>query len=139
MFFWQDQNSRTQVQRFLVIGGLSFLIDFLVYRILLWILTWVSFSKASGFIVASVFAYLSNKKWTFKSERKGIKTIILFIIVYLINLILNTGANSLLLQFLDFSEASVWIAFLFASGLSASLNFLGMKFIVFKNENYKKI
>ena len=138
MLLLHDLNSRVQIKRFLIVGGLSVLIDFMVYRFLLWVLTWVSFSKISGFICASIFAYFVNKNWTFHSNRDGVKTIVMFIIVYVSNLALNTGTNSLLLLFLGNSESSVWISFLFASGVSASMNFLGMKFIVFREKVFQK-
>ena len=46
-------------------------------------------------------------------------------------LVVNVGANSLVLQLFAHGQIGYVMGYLVATGLSASLNFLGMKYLVF--------
>jgi len=122
-----------QVGRFLIVGGTSFLIDLLVYRVLLLLALGIPISKGLGFIIASIFAYYSNKNWTFQSSVSGPTTFIKFCLVYITNFGANIGINSGLLILIGYDRLDFIIAFLAASICSATLNFFGMKLLVFSD------
>lgn len=127
-------DTKQQVGRFLIVGVTTVLIDFVAYMFLLWFGMAVSPAKALGFITGMVFAFVANKSWTFslKSTRKYV--ILPFILVYGTNLLINVGINDLVIWFFGREKIFLLLAFFCATGTSAVLNFLGMKFIVFSKD-----
>ena len=55
----------------------------------------------------------------------------MFIALYLITLIINVGVNSGVVSVLGEEELFLMLAFLLATGTSATLNIVGMQMIVF--------
>ena len=119
---------------FLVVGSLSVLTDYLIYRSLLWqnLLT-VEEAKGVGFIAGTVFAYFANRFWTFgnKLVKKG--SAWRFALLYSVTLSINIGLNTLALKTFVSLTAAVQMAFLIATAVSATMNFIGMKIFVFKS------
>jgi putative flippase GtrA len=105
----------------------------LVYRVLLLLDLGIPISKGLGFIIASIFAYYSNKNWTFQSSVSGPTTFTKFCLVYITNFSANIGINSGLLILIGYDRLDFIIAFLAASFCSATLNFFGMKLLVFRD------
>lgn len=117
---------------FLVVGSLAVLIDFLTYSGLILIqAVSIDMAKASGFIVGTIFAYFANRFWTFGHVPQQPGSSWRFGILYLMTLGANVLVNAFVLKLLAEARAAVQLAFLVATGLSASLNFLGMKWFVF--------
>ena len=122
--------NRTQIARFLVVGTTTVAIDYAVYSLLLLIGVTFAPSKGIGFTAGTLFAYFANRLWTF-SARGGLDRIARFIVVYGVNLGVNVGLNSFVLALLGYDQIDTILAFLVATAASATLNFLGMKFLVF--------
>ena len=122
--------NRTQIARFLVVGTTTVAIDYAVYSLLLLMGVAFTSSKGIGFTVGTLFAYFANRLWTF-SARGGLDRIARFIVVYGVNLGVNVGLNSFVLALLGYDQIDTILAFLVATAASATLNFLGMKFLVF--------
>lgn len=122
--------TRWQVNRFLVVGGLTVLIDLCVYRLLAWLGMDVDVAKAAGFLTGTVFAYIANRHFTFQAEG-GLAVVARFCLLYATTLGLNVLVNAGCLRLLPPGETAVAAAFFVATGLSAVTNFLGMKFFVF--------
>lgn len=120
-----------QSLRFLLVGGTTVLLDLAVYGSLLWSGIAVSPAKAAGFVAGTLFAYVANWLFTFGGAAGGGRTMMRFAAVYTVNLGVNVAANALVLLVLGTSRAALIAAFLVATGLSATLNFLGMKHWVF--------
>ena len=116
---------------FLFVGFTSVAIDFLVYHLALLMGIEYDVGKSIGFIVGATFAYFANKFWTFGHVNVSYGSHFRFILVYACNLGANVSINRLALEFLPFEVNKVTIAFILATGVSAALNFLGMKFFVF--------
>jgi putative flippase GtrA len=127
-------NTHTQILRFLLVGTATVLIDLVTYRTILFAEAPVGPAKAAGFLVGSVFAYFVNRSWTFARHEKShpLWETAAFIAVYSTALLANIGINSHILAMLGRTEKGILIAFLAATGVSAMLNFLGMKFIAFR-------
>ena len=118
---------------FLVVGTSTVLIDFITYRGLVqYQAIEVEMAKASGFLVGTLFAYFSNRFWTFGDKSHAPGSAWRFIVLYASTLGTNVLINALLLKLLATTAAAFQLAFLLATGVSACLNFLGMKFFVFK-------
>jgi putative flippase GtrA len=123
--------TQRQIARFLVIGGLTVLLDLAVYGGLLTLGMAVGPAKALGFIAGTAFAYVANRIVTFDNADGGAATIGRFLAVYAVNLCINVAVNSLILVAAGRTDTTLALAFLIATGTSAALNFLGMKFWVF--------
>ena len=118
---------------FLVVGASAVLIDLIVYRGLIgYQAIQVDMAKATGFLVGTLFAYLANRFFTFghKSHVQG--SAWRFSALYASTLGANVLINALALKLLADVAAAIQLAFLLATGVSACINFLGMKLFVFK-------
>lgn len=124
---------------FLVVGLLTVAIDFLLYRGLIYLnlfgLGSINLAKGLSFIGGTIFAYFANRFWTFNQQTTSSGSVMRFSLVYLIGLIANIAINYLSIAWLSgmisTSEYILFISFLLATGVSATLNFIGMKFFVF--------
>nr|WP_301541448.1 GtrA family protein [Herbaspirillum rubrisubalbicans] len=115
-----------------MVGVLTVMVDFCTYRLLLWgsVLD-VATAKTIGFLTGTVFAYVANRLWTFRHTQSG-GSIPRFALLYACTLGINVCINSAVLRLAGHSQAAIGAAFILATGCSAVLNFLGMKFFVFK-------
>lgn len=124
---------------FLIVGLLTVIIDFLMYRGILYLkpfgLESVNLAKGFGFVGGTIFAYFANRYWTFNQQKSRAGSAERFIAIYLVGLFANIIVNHLCIIWLKSifaaAEFGVTLAFMVATGVSASLNFLGMKFFVF--------
>ncbi|CRY55552.1 GtrA-like protein [Yersinia intermedia] len=124
---------KNQLMIFLVVGCLTVIIDFISYRgLILFDLLRTDLAKGAGFIIGTIFAYLANRIWTFGKQEHASGSIWRFLILYSATLGVNIWVNSILLELLHASSSAILIAFLVATGISALLNFIGMKWFVFK-------
>ena len=121
-----------QVQRFLIVGFTTVAIDFAVYRLLLFLDVPTEPAKGMGFSAGTVFAYFANKAWTFDRAKGGRNVFAMFIGLYVATLAINVGINSAVIAVLKESEIVLALGFLAATGTSATLNFAGMRSIVFR-------
>ena len=92
----------------------------------------VDTAKATGFLVGTLFAYFANRFWTFGHKSHITGSAWRFSALYVSTLGANVLINALALKLLADVVASIQLAFLLATGVSACLNFLGMKLFVFK-------
>ena len=123
-----------EVARFLIVGGTTVLIDLICYFILIYIGFDTSLSKGVSFSVGTVFAYFANRNYTFQSSMGGFVRFTVFTLLYLSTLLVNVASNEIILKFTSHINGSLMISFLIATSLSATLNFIGMKYIVFKGK-----
>lgn len=150
---------KKQIIVFIILGILTVIIDYIVYNSLLYTLRdkeisdlYIDiFPKALGFLSGTIFAYFANKYITFKNQKYYGKTLFKFITLYIMTLLINVLVNSStinILYLINIESNSVikidvndiyLFAFLAATGFSATLNFIGMKWFVFYNiENNNK-
>ncbi len=127
-----------QVVRFLVVGLTAAIVDWSTYRSVLWLTSIIPFSKGCGFVLGTIYAYVANRFWTFgEHTHHGLDHVYRFIFVYLSTLALNVAVNSYLLSLMNSFEWRLGFAFIGATLVSSFLNFLGMKFYVFKKQVIK--
>ena len=123
-----------QLGIFLVVGSLTALVDFITYRILLWQqFTDINSSKIIGFVTGTLFSYIANRFWTFNRQLISPGSFWRFLSVYFASLTANIFTNHLALDFFLGSSFKLYISFLLATSVSATLNFLGMKLFVFRS------
>jgi putative flippase GtrA len=118
---------------FLVVGASTVLIDFVSYRSLVGFeVMAVDMAKATGFLMGTLFAYFANRFWTFGHKPHAPGSAWRFAVLYASTLGANVLINSLALKLFADAVAAISLAFLVATGVSASLNFWGMKLFVFR-------
>ena len=108
-------------------------IDLIVYQLLLFFFpTMISVSKIAGFLFGSVFSYLVNNHWTFKHKKIDLRSMSGFVVLYCTTMFTNVATNSLILEIAGAEKLQIYLAFFLSTGVSAFLNYFGMKHIVFK-------
>ena len=125
--------NKRELAIFLVVGTCSVLIDFVSYRGLTFFkAVSVDIAKAIGFLAGTLFAYFAHRFWTFGQKPHTWGSAWRFSVLYASSLVVNVMVNAFTLKLLADAAAAVQLAFLIAVGLSACLNFVGMKLVVFK-------
>ena len=87
---------------------------------------------STGFLAGTLFAYFANRFWTFGHKSHIPGSAWRFSALYVSTLGANVLINALALKLLADVATSIQLAFLLATGVSACLNFLGMKLFVFR-------
>ena len=123
----ENKIKKKELLRFLVGGGSAVIVDFIVYKILLYIEINMPVSKAVSYICGAAVGFIINKLWTFESKNFSEMEIIKYILLYMVSAVVNTGVNKLMMGIFNVQV----LAFLYATGVSTVLNFLGQKFFVF--------
>ncbi|UJR53170.1 GtrA family protein [Dickeya zeae] len=126
-----------EILRFLIVGITTVCIDYVFYRLFFYLDVGLVCAKSIGFLSGSLFAYFANRFWTFSKSVVPRSNVFRFFIVYGVNLAVNVILNKIILSLLSEWHYSFFMAFFVATGASAVLNFLGMKFFVF-NILYEK-
>ncbi len=117
-----------QAIRFLLVGCFSTIISYSTFLIFLHIFSLhYLVANVAGFISSIGFSYYCNQRWTFDS--KGSKHFTKYISFYLGSLVLG---SILLRIFVEFFGLIPEIANLLAIVITTCVNFLGIKFLVFK-------
>ena len=124
-------NLNRELGVFLVVGMATVLIDYLSYLGYLALGCHTYVAKGFGFITGTLFAYVANKLWTFEDTLSAQKSVGRFALLYTSTLGTNIGVNALMLMLLPNHALLLHIAFLCSTGVSATLNFIGMKYWVF--------
>src|SRR5262249_42446792 len=67
----RDIGLLTQILRFVLVGGLSAVVDYGTYQLFVNLGIWVHIAKAMSFILGTTTAYLLNRKWTFNAANSS--------------------------------------------------------------------
>lgn len=131
--------------RFAIVGVLNTLIGtavmFLSYNLLH---TGYWLSSALDYIIGSIFSYFANKYFTFKSKKKSVKEIILFIVNIVVCYALAYGISKPAMNYVLTKMNTGWsvstteqLAMLFGMGLFVIFNYFGQRIFVFKEPSHK--
>ena len=121
-----------EVFRFLIVGGTTVLVDLIFYSILIHLGFDTFFAKGSSFLIGTIYAYFANLKFTFRvTSNTTKKRFILFVSLYISTFFINIFINETVLDLTGRIGISYAIAFICATFISASINFIGMKYLVF--------
>lgn len=124
---------RKELAIFLVVGTSTVVVDYATYMALLrWASMTVDPAKALGFLTGTVYAYFANRIWTFGHHQHAAGSAQRFALLYAMTLGANVLINAGVLRLLSEWSLARQLAFFVATGVSATLNFLGMKLYVFQ-------
>ncbi len=139
-----------QIFRFAIVGGLSFVIDFTIYTLIILVLgndrLVVAFAACMGFVISLIFNYFTSMKFVFV-RKDGVdrrKEFVIFAVLSLIGLALN---EVLILGTLALFDAVAnpggilgyawtfkeWIGKIFATGVVMVYNFITRKVFLEKH------
>jgi putative flippase GtrA len=121
-----------QLTRFVLVGGLSALVDYGSYQALLAMGTWVHLAKAISFILGTTTAYLINRRWTFNSAG-GTAPAMRFVLLYSVTFFVNTGVNAFMLYLLADFAGEKTVAWVIAQGTATVINFVMLRLVVFRD------
>jgi putative flippase GtrA len=92
----------------------------------------IDIAKSVSFVAGTLFAYVANKYVTFKQQAPQESRFIAFCGLYSLTLLVNVLMNHGTLILAAGLPFAITISFLVATFCSASLNFVGMKFVVLR-------
>jgi len=127
------------VLAYLFFGGLTTVVNYLVYLPCCRILGSAGVSNVIAWVVAVAFAFLTNKPFVFKSHDWSAKVLVpeltKFVSCRVASGVLETVIIFVLVDWLlkDVAGADFWVK-LFTSVLVIVLNYFGSKFLVFKEK-----
>lgn len=129
MLLLENKNLRYQVLKFTVTGFCGLFADMSMYRMLVKAGLHVSPAKALGCVCGTIVVFFINRAWTFSSPQRSSAQVFRFALLYGTTITLNTTLNTLGLKLVPHP----WqLAFVFATAVTTLINFLGLKFLVFR-------
>ena len=130
-----------QLQYYIPSGFLTVFLDYVLYTFLKKIFLNVSEAKAISFISGTLLSFLANRIYTFKSLSNIWINLYRFIILYTSTLYINVTINKFLLNYFNYTNLKIQVAFVITTTISSIINFLGMKYFVFiiNNQNKEEI
>ena len=119
-----------QIYRFIIVGIVVVFCDALFYFFInFYDLTSPEIAKRISFGIGAMLAFYLNKNYVFKSKKKNLIEPFLFIILYITSFLVNGYVHDIIL----FQLNSLFIAFFIATAASTIMNFIGQKFVIFKD------
>jgi putative flippase GtrA len=121
-----------QAVKFGAVGVLNTLVDLGLYFALT---RWLGLAglpvlaKGISYSAGILNSFLWNRNWTFRSQASTWKTLVIFVLVNLAGLGMNTGALQLGLNVFHLTEL---VSLGLATGFTLAWNFLLSKFVVFR-------
>lgn len=122
---------KTQLVRFVLTGGLSAIVDYGLYVLLMALGVTRDAAKAVSFVAGTTTAYLINRRWTFKAEPSRVRFVAV-VILYAVTFAAQVGINRVLNE----SLAEAWwvtpFAFVVAQGVATVINFVVQRVVIFR-------
>ncbi|MFQ6331873.1 GtrA family protein [Nocardia sp. NBC_01009] len=127
-----DVDLKTQIIRFGVTGGLSAVVDYGIYSLLLNLIGLpVSVAKSISFIAGTTTAYLINRRWTFQAPPSRARFLAV-VVLYAITFAVQVGINAVLYATLTDEWWRQPLAFVVAQGTATVINFVVQRLVIFK-------
>ena len=124
-----DETAR-QLRRFVVVGLVCVVADLSVYTALTDRLgIQPTTAKAISYLAGVAVGFGLNKRWTFRSSRRTWREPISYLLLYAATLGINVACNNFILALLPNWRL---LAFLFATGVTTVINFVGMRLVTFR-------
>ncbi|WP_287222213.1 MULTISPECIES: GtrA family protein [Rhodococcus] len=122
---------KTQLVRFVLTGGLSAIVDYGLYVLLMALGVGRDVAKAISFVAGTTTAYLINRRWTFQAPPSKARFVAV-VILYAVTFTAQVGINGLLN---DAMSDAWWVtpfAFVVAQGTATVINFVVQRLVIFR-------
>jgi putative flippase GtrA len=122
-----------QLLRFAAVGGVSALVDFGIYHLILALdaPTWLA--RAISFLCGTTTAYFLNKRFTFGEAAGGRGRLAGFVLLYATTFGIAVGVNALALYLLPDIAFKASIAWVISQGTATAINFVMLRTVVFRS------
>lgn len=114
---------------YIVAGGLTTLVNFVVYYLLIYVKIDYKISNTVAFVASVIFAFIINKHYVFNSDKGYLKEFIKFSIGRAATYALDIGCMVLLIEFISVNE---YVAKIWTNILVIIVNYFISKFWAFK-------
>lgn len=140
-----------QLTKFAIVGFTAVAVDLITYYVLSQFLN-VDLSKGLGFATGTVVTYNFNKYWTWRQTDRNNVRLVYFLGLYAVSLVVNVLVNGWAFNFIPDTEIMLFTrnakllthelfamkidklaAFIIATAVSSVFNFVGQKYLVFKD------
>lgn len=119
-----------QLKRFLITGGISTIISYSIFLLCLHVFSMhYILANFTAFVISVTFGYNCNKRWSFSGPHHKTSHIFEYLTVYCTSLLISI---IILKIAVDFFGIIPEIAFIISLCVTTCVNFLGIKFLVFK-------
>lgn len=123
---------KTQIVRFVLTGGLSAVVDFGLYALLVFVFGLpIGVSKSISFVAGTTTAYLINRRWTFKAEPSRARFAAV-VALYALTYAVQVGINGWLYHVFPDEWWRFPLAFVIAQGTATVINFVVQRVVIFK-------
>ena len=131
----KDKLLSNTIIKFLLVGGGSTGIDFVIYMLLSLKIS-IMGAKAAAMVVASIFSYVANKHYTFENAQKtNIVYLMKFYLTFGANFVANIGVN-----YWIYSRTGYKVfAYVIATMCGMTVNYIGQRFFVFSSTKETEI
>ena len=124
------KQNRLQISKFLIVGIVSNIMNFGVYSLIFNLTSKINIAALIGYSVGLLNSFFFSAKWVFKSNSfKFNNTFLVFIVIYFLGGIEMTVSINILHQLIG----NYKLAWLIGALIAATNNYLGSKYILFKN------
>lgn len=124
---------KREVAFFVANGLISVAIAYLVYRILISGGLPIFLSNGLAYLSGVVYGFLANKKLAFRdASALSFRMLSRYFLWHVFTLMLNVGVNSAVFAVIEYWMFGLTISFLLAISITSILNYLGLKYFVFK-------
>lgn len=121
-----------ELSRFVIVGTLSNLANFLIYRMLYLFGLSLFSSSVIGYSIGIIISYSLGRLWVFgKVYPSNSKLFISFLLIYIVG---GIGMSALIVTSSNIFNLDYRISWLIGATFAFTNNFLGQKFIVFKQK-----
>ncbi len=124
---------KRELLRFSISGASSVAIAYIIYRTLVYGGMNNNVSYGVAYVIGLSLSYLVNKLWTFESKISSRRTFMSFSLLQIITLLASTIVNSKVLAEMQNTLFVHELAFVFGIATSTTLNFIGLKYFVFRS------
>ena len=124
---------KTQLSRFAIVGISTVLVDYIIYIFMINIFGFSPILKAISFIAGASYAFIFNSLYTFGQGHLKFFQLLKFSFTYALSLGINIFVNTYFISTFSVpSNLSISLAFCLATLASSVVNFILMKFFVYK-------
>ncbi len=124
-----------QLIKFAVTGMAGTIVDFAVFTISVGFTDNSAISRAFGYACGTLWAFFINRSWVFNST-SGFSRLIPFLLLYIVS-----GTVAVFTQWgfelFEIPNLGVFVAYGLSLVVASTINFLGMRYLVFKKAETK--